>query len=64
MLELYVKCPTTGEPVYAGFQSQAGQTVPTPFIESNCPACGAKHNWRADAVWSAIQVTVPSYEAA
>ena len=64
MFELYVRCPTTGEPVYAGFQSGADDgIVPRISMENSvCAACGRRHRWEATSVWSAIPVTLPSEE--
>jgi hypothetical protein len=63
MFELYVRCPTTGEPVYAGFPSTADGATPG-FLMKNavCPACGAAHDWHNAPVWSAIPVTMPPSE--
>lgn len=65
MFELYLRCPVTGEPIYAGFQASAKDGVAIGAFPkgSTCPACGGTHDWRAEAVWSAIPVTLPSYEA-
>jgi hypothetical protein len=70
MFELYVRCPTTGEPVYAGFQLPAadGEAAPSVVMGSSiCPACGATHEWQAAAVWLAIPMgsapdTAPPFE--
>lgn len=62
MWEVYVRCPTTGEPVYAGFQlTEIAATRPI-LEHSICPACGGEHDWQAATVWSAIPVTLPVYE--
>lgn len=57
MFELHVRCPTTGEPVHAGFQLTDGTTRGLLSEHVICPACGGKHDWQAAAVWSAIPVT-------
>ena len=71
MFELYVRCPTTGEPVYAGFQLPAadGEAAPSVVMGSSiCPVCGATHEWQSAAVWSAIPMNsapgeeVPPFE--
>jgi endogenous inhibitor of DNA gyrase (YacG/DUF329 family) len=58
MFELYVRCPTTGEPVYAGFQSgpRPAAALRISMENSVCPACGRKHVWDAASVCSAIPV--------
>jgi hypothetical protein len=60
MFELYVRCPSTGEPVYAGLQpvSERGAAQSAFMGRSICPACGSEHEWQAAAVWSAIPVTL------
>lgn len=60
MFELYVRCPRTGEPVYAGLQplSEEGAAQSAFMGRSICPACGSEHEWQAAAVWSAIPVTL------
>jgi len=56
MFELYLRCPATDEPVYAGIQSDT-TLAPGQFDDmSVCPACGARHEWSGAAVWSAIPV--------
>ena len=63
MFELYLRCPATDEPVYAGFLSETS-LAPVRFDGmSVCPACGAKHDWSAAAVWSAIPMMVSPEEA-
>jgi hypothetical protein len=64
MFELYVRCPSTGEPVYAGFQpASEGSAAQSAFMgRSICPACGSEHEWRAAAVWSAIPITLSPVE--
>lgn len=65
MFELYLRCPVTGEPIYAGFHATVNDEIATgAFLRGSiCPACGGMHDWRAEAVWSAIPVTLPSHEA-
>lgn len=65
MFELYFRCPTTGEPIYAGFHSAVNDRTVSSIFRKNsiCPACGGTHDWQAEAVWSAIPVTLPSCEA-
>jgi hypothetical protein len=65
MFELYLRCPATGEPIYAGFHATVSDGIATgAFLKGSiCPACGGTHDWRAEAVWSAIPVTLPSHEA-
>jgi len=65
MFELYLRCPATGEPIYAGFHATVNDGIASrPFLRGSiCPACGGTHDWRAEAVWSAIPVTLPSHEA-
>jgi len=66
MLELYLRCPATDEPVYAGFQSSpSSRMAPHNLMEDwICPACGEKHEWATAAVWSAIPVTLSPDETA
>ena len=62
MLELYVRCPATGEPVFVGFPTTVNGPVAPGLLMKNsiCPACGVVHDWQAAAVWSEIPVTLPS----
>ena len=64
MFELYVRCPTTGEPVYAGFQPaiEEGAAQSSFTGRSICPACGSEHEWQSAAVWSAIPITLSPVE--
>jgi hypothetical protein len=62
MLELYVRCPATGEPVFVGFPPSLNGPVAPGLLMKNatCPVCGVVHDWQAAAVWSEIPVTLPS----
>lgn len=64
MFELYMRCPATGDPVYAGFSLPTdGDATPNLLMKNSvCPACGDKHEWRGTAVWS-VPLNLPSYEA-
>jgi hypothetical protein len=64
MFELYLRCPATGQPIYAGFHSSVNDRVASGIFLKNsvCPACGGTHDWKATG-WSAIPVTLPSHEA-
>jgi hypothetical protein len=65
MFELYLRCPATGKPIYAGFHSTVNQRIASNvFLKgAACPACGGTHDWQAEAAWSAIPVTLPPHEA-
>lgn len=64
MFELYLRCPATGELIYAGFHSTVSDWAASDIFRKSslCPACGGTHDWQAETVWSAIPVT-PSHEA-
>jgi hypothetical protein len=65
MFELYLRCPVTGEPIYAGFHANVNDGIASGAFMRGfiCPACGGMHDWRAEAVWSAIPVALPLHEA-
>jgi hypothetical protein len=65
MFELYLTCPATGAPIYAGFHSQVNEQVASGVFLENavCPACGGTHDWHAVGDWSAIPVVLASQEA-
>jgi len=47
-LKVMIRCPETGEPVYAGLSMDIG-SFESGFMPSNvlvnCPACGRDHVW-------------------
>ncbi len=64
MFELYLRCPASDRPIYAGIHSSVNDRVASRvFLKSSmCPACGGTHDWRT-AEWSAVPVTLPLQEA-
>ena len=64
MYEVYVKCPATGEPFYAGVREESwdGTTVPNFLKNSMCPICGVKHEWRSTSVVLEIPLDFPTFE--
>jgi hypothetical protein len=56
MFEMYVTCPTTGQPTYAGVLSDSMDRKKARefFDNSICPACGMKHVMQASTTWLEI----------
>lgn len=65
MYEVYVRCPATGEPFYAGVQDETrrGADLPSFLQNSVCPVCGVKHEWRASSVMLEVPLAGPAYPA-
>ena len=57
MFELYVRCPRTGEPVYAGIQASANSRTALRNLMKNCPSCGARHEWSSADVCLETEVS-------
>ena len=66
MDEIYLACPTTGHPVYAGVLADAAdrKIARAVLAHAACPACGAHHDWQGAAVCLELPVTLPVIEAA
>lgn len=64
MYEVYVRCPATGEPFYAGVREETrlGADLPSFLQNSICPVCGVKHEWRASSVALEVPLAGPAYE--
>ncbi len=61
MFEMYLTCPTTGQPTYAGVLSDTTdrKTAREFLSKSVCPACGKKHDLPAASSWLEIPLTFP-----
>jgi hypothetical protein len=61
MFEMYVTCPTTGQPTYGGVISDDldRKAIRELFENSICPACGTTHAWQAGSTWLEIPLAFP-----
>jgi endogenous inhibitor of DNA gyrase (YacG/DUF329 family) len=50
---IFISCPTTSQPVKTGFRAPKGTDISAlkQVTLRNCPACGNRHIWSADAVF-------------
>lgn len=50
-----IRCPRTGREIPTGIRTEPSRFACTPvfFADTDCPACGQRHQWFAREAWVA-----------
>jgi hypothetical protein len=58
---IMIRCPTTGQPVTTGIEtdSYSFKQLPDVLSHSQCPLCGCEHSWWKHEAWIANSLERP-----